>query len=381
MYRYDIGIFYDDLDPYGSWLELEPYGYVWIPRGVARDWRPYTVGHWAYTDYGWTWVSYEDWGWAVFHYGRWFRHRRHGWVWIPGTQWAPAWVAWRYGGGYSGWAPLPPEVRWRAGVGLDLGGLDIDVVIDSGAWCFVEDHYILEPRVVTRVVPVTRNVTVVRVTKNVTRYTVVEKRVVNHGIEVDRVERAVRKPVPRARVVAMDSPDKPGARTGTVTKNEVRIFKPTVEDRAPSRKPRVSTPPAEPSAPGSPRPTGPRPTVPAPPPHSSPPAGDLPPATGDSPRKSAPPSMERRQALERQRLEQRQAAERKTLEERQEAERKSPPKGVTKEELTRRQTQERRKLELRQQQERRDAEARRAKQRENPQQSEDLAEEDDTART
>src|SRR5262245_53082136 len=28
-YGYDIGLFYDDLDPYGSWFELSPYGYVW----------------------------------------------------------------------------------------------------------------------------------------------------------------------------------------------------------------------------------------------------------------------------------------------------------------------------------------------------------------
>ena len=35
------------------------------------DWRPYADGYWAYTDSGWTWVSYEDFGWATYHYGRW----------------------------------------------------------------------------------------------------------------------------------------------------------------------------------------------------------------------------------------------------------------------------------------------------------------------
>ena len=32
-----------------------------------------------------------------------------GWVWVPGYTWAPAWVSWRYGDGYAGWAPLPPD--------------------------------------------------------------------------------------------------------------------------------------------------------------------------------------------------------------------------------------------------------------------------------
>jgi hypothetical protein len=31
-----------------------------------------------------------------------------GWLWVPGYQWAPAWVSWRYGGDAVGWAPLAP---------------------------------------------------------------------------------------------------------------------------------------------------------------------------------------------------------------------------------------------------------------------------------
>ena len=29
--------------------------------------------------------------------GRWFFDDSYGWVWVPGSEWAPAWVAWRYG--------------------------------------------------------------------------------------------------------------------------------------------------------------------------------------------------------------------------------------------------------------------------------------------
>ena len=77
-------------------------------RSSNPDWRPYADGYWAYTDVGWTWVSYEDFGWATYHYGRWTDLADYGWVWVPGYEWGPAWVSWRTGGDYVGWAPLPP---------------------------------------------------------------------------------------------------------------------------------------------------------------------------------------------------------------------------------------------------------------------------------
>src|SRR5262245_9806326 len=52
-----VTMFYYSLAPYGEWLWVEPYGWVWSPNNVAPDWRPYTDGSWAYTDCGWTWVS------------------------------------------------------------------------------------------------------------------------------------------------------------------------------------------------------------------------------------------------------------------------------------------------------------------------------------
>src|SRR5436189_3282358 len=65
-----FSIFHDNLQGYGRWVHHSRYGQVWIPR--VSGFRPYsTGGHWAYTDYGWTWVSDYDWGWAPFHYGRW----------------------------------------------------------------------------------------------------------------------------------------------------------------------------------------------------------------------------------------------------------------------------------------------------------------------
>src|SRR4029453_8442307 len=98
--------FYDELAPYGEWVHVSGPGWAWVPYDTPAGWRPYQVGHWIFTDYGWTWVSDESFGWAFYHYGRWHMDPGYGWVWVPGTEWGPAWVAWHEGGGYVGWAPL-----------------------------------------------------------------------------------------------------------------------------------------------------------------------------------------------------------------------------------------------------------------------------------
>ena len=99
--------FRDNLSPYGDWVTLGAYGTVWRPR-VAAGWRPYYYGHWTWTDEGWLWVSDEPWGWGPYHYGRWGWDASYGWFWVPGYQWAPAWVTWRYSADVVGWAPLGP---------------------------------------------------------------------------------------------------------------------------------------------------------------------------------------------------------------------------------------------------------------------------------
>lgn len=111
----------EDLDPYGSWVDVPGYGSVWRPI-VVEGWAPYRQGRWVWEDwYGWTWVSYEPWGWAPYHYGRWFYEPAYGWCWYPGAirvrhYWSPALVAFFGfgGGGVSigignvGWVPLAP---------------------------------------------------------------------------------------------------------------------------------------------------------------------------------------------------------------------------------------------------------------------------------
>jgi hypothetical protein len=100
--------FYAPLAPSGTWVTVGSYGPCWRPSGVVVGWRPYCYGHWVWTDCGWYWASDEPFAWACYHYGTWVYDSDQGWVWVPGVEWAPAWVTWRVGGGYCGWAPLGP---------------------------------------------------------------------------------------------------------------------------------------------------------------------------------------------------------------------------------------------------------------------------------
>lgn len=110
--------FYEELSPYGVWINDPEYGNVWRPDVDQDDFRPYySNGRWEMTRYGNTWVSDYEWGWAPFHYGRWQYSSRRGWIWIPDTKWGPAWVSWRSGGGYYGWAPLGPGININIRIG------------------------------------------------------------------------------------------------------------------------------------------------------------------------------------------------------------------------------------------------------------------------
>ncbi len=110
----DLGFFYDSLASYGNWIERPSYGWVWTPRDVSASWRPYQAGHWVWSDEGWTWLTDEPYGWATYHYGRWYQDPEIGWAWVPGNDWAPAWVSWQEGNDYVGWAPLPPGANVNA---------------------------------------------------------------------------------------------------------------------------------------------------------------------------------------------------------------------------------------------------------------------------
>jgi len=119
---------------YGAWVDVAPYGRVWQPADevAGEEFTPYASdGAWVTGDDGsWAFRSkYDDqWGWATYHYGRWVDHEAYGWLWVPGTIWAPSWVEWRYGGGYVGWVPMAPP----------------GMVVDENRWVFVEQRHFAE---------------------------------------------------------------------------------------------------------------------------------------------------------------------------------------------------------------------------------------------
>ncbi len=194
------GMFYRKLEPHGDWRETSDYGFVWQPREAEdRNWRPYTDGRWVYTDAGWTWVSEEPFGWATYHYGRWVRLRRVGWVWVPGDEWAPAWVSWRTSKDYVGWAPLPPEARFDRRSGI-RNWADNHYDIGPDQYAFVPNNEFGSRRVRSSVVPVERNVTIVIETTNVTNITYANTTIVNQGPNYEEMRTRSRQPIERYRL-------------------------------------------------------------------------------------------------------------------------------------------------------------------------------------
>jgi hypothetical protein len=190
----DSAYFYDELQPYGIWVHYGPQGYVWIPGDVGYNWRPYTRGHWAWTDYGWTWVSNERWGWIAFHYGRWGWDGRLGWYWVPDIVWGPAWVAWRWGDAHIGWAPLPPGVDWVPGRGFAYGHR---WDIPGRYWNFVRGRDFMDRTVDRWILPVERNITIVELTRFDVNIHERGGRVVDDGVDVGEVRRQTNRTVDR----------------------------------------------------------------------------------------------------------------------------------------------------------------------------------------
>lgn len=218
-----VDVFYDRLSPYGEWVEIAPYGRVWrpYPEEVGEDFVPYgTGGTWVNSDAGWTFRSRYRWGWAAYHYGRWFHDDARGWFWTPDTVWGPAWVDWRYGDDYIGWAPLGPP----------------GVVIVERNWAFVETRHFGHPHMWRHVLAPDR----VHVAFTASAHTSAE--VIHGGVRwyggppVEHVTRVTGRPVRSVHVNA------PAAGT-------IRVYRPA--------HPSVSRPPSRPSPRPSPRPAPP----------------------------------------------------------------------------------------------------------------------------
>jgi DNA segregation ATPase FtsK/SpoIIIE-like protein len=205
--------FYDELSPYGVWIQDPEYGYVWRPDVDQEEFRPYyTNGRWVMTEYGNTWVSDYDWGWAPFHYGRWILNRYSNWIWIPDTTWGPAWVSWRSGGGYYGWAPLAPGIN----ININFGG---GYHTPNSWWVFVPQRNIYYDRFPRyrghRNVNIFNHTTIINYTGQRNRHTYYT------GPRRDDIRRATNRDV---RVYNVNRTDR--SRRSSISDNTVNIYNP-----------------------------------------------------------------------------------------------------------------------------------------------------------
>ena len=124
---------------YGEWLWHDLYGYVWRPyandlrypwghpwppfffgawsspcdgdreymwrRPGWEGWQPYFYGDWSEYNGQLYWVPGEPWGWVPYHLGLWMWDKKSGWVWLPGSLFAPAWVDWAFWSDHYIWRP------------------------------------------------------------------------------------------------------------------------------------------------------------------------------------------------------------------------------------------------------------------------------------
>ncbi len=251
-----VSFFYDNLNG-GNWFEVGDYGYCWQPDVAVNDptWRPYADGYWAYTDDGWTWISYEDFGWATYHYGRWVKLAEYGWVWKPGYEWGPAWVSWRTGGNYIGWAPLPPETEYIYESRPIAGHLDIEFDIGPAYYNFCDVRYIGEPVLRSRLVPYQQNVTYVNQTVNVTNITYKNKTVYNYGPDINVLNQYSSRPIQRLKLERQANAEGAAvAKGGGLTKVQgnalivaapTRLNKPAKEIAPPRVKTKIAQPKVE----------------------------------------------------------------------------------------------------------------------------------------
>jgi hypothetical protein len=217
---YGYSYFYDSLSPYGVWIHHPPYGYVWIPRISRPGWRPYTEGRWVWTDYGWTWISSWDWGWMAFHYGRWNWDAGFGWYWVPDTVWGPAWVTWRWSNLFIGWAPLPPNVRFVSGVGVQ----SIPAGFPNTYWIFIEYNYFYQPRLSRYVLPPERNLTILSAASLRSNLISRNERIFNQGIPLEEMRRRTGHSIVEYKLRDADRA------TNTITEGDVlRIYRPTIQ--------------------------------------------------------------------------------------------------------------------------------------------------------
>ncbi len=225
-----FGVFYSSLGSYGDWLHVSGGVYAWRPNRMHEGWRPYSYGRWVWTDDGWFWASDEPWGWATYHYGRWYYDDDYGWVWIPGYEWAPAWVEWRYGEGCVGWAPLSPYAVFSAGWGVHYMER---WSTPASYWSFVDCRYINRPGIHDYVYRSDDNPRWIGRTRGAGSVTVEGTRILTRGPARDYVERAGNIRIQQTDLVSRTAIGRERFIRGPGGRESIEVYRPRITNDGP----------------------------------------------------------------------------------------------------------------------------------------------------
>lgn len=226
-FEISFGAFYSSLDPHGEWITVDAGLYAWRPMHVETGWRPYQFGRWVWTDDGWYWDTEEPWGWATYHYGRWYFDDYYGWLWIPGYDWAPAWVEWRYGGDYVGWAPLGPYAVYNGSYGIHYSR---HWVTPYHYWSFVNCRHMMHHNINRYVYRSEDNTRFIGRTRTGGSVRPGNGRALSRGPEPEYIERRGDVRIPRTTLVDVEDRDRVRGMRGEGN-DRVGVYRPRIEDR------------------------------------------------------------------------------------------------------------------------------------------------------
>jgi hypothetical protein len=210
--------FYDDLAPYGDWVENSDSNWAWKPtvQQAVPNWQPYRDdGQWEYSDAGWYWQSSYPWGWAAFHYGGWYNDPTHGWLWQPGNTWAPAWVVWRKTPSHYGWAPLPPGVSFNAAFAVQPNNY-MDYGLTPSSYTFVPVTHFLSHNLTKFAAPASKSASLLA-------NSVPASKARNAGMSADEVAAVTHRQITRLK---LNDAAAPTSRGPEMRSQELAVYRP-----------------------------------------------------------------------------------------------------------------------------------------------------------
>lgn len=157
---------------------------------------------------------------------------------MPDTEWGPAWVVWRMGDDYCGWAPLPPRARFDFQGWFYFGNSrvsdDFEFNLTAEDYCFVPTGNFRDRRPGVHLVPSVLVEDAYRKTIFIKKpYGVENGHLVNRGLPVEKILQAIKKPIPTITIVHDDiKPGQPIHR-GLVKGNQLLIYKPVISPAVP----------------------------------------------------------------------------------------------------------------------------------------------------